>query len=302
MASYQFETVDVFTDRQFGGNPLAAFTDARGLAEREMQALAAEFNLSETTFVLPPAAPDNTARVRIFNRTAEMPFAGHPSIGTGYVLARLGRAKAGILHLEVPAGLVRVDIETDDAGTVIGGVVSAPQPLTIGEEIPPGTVAACVGLDPADIVLAEHPPLLASVGNPFIIAQVTDDALRRCVPNVGAFRTAVAARPAMNGRFALHLYARRGPRLRARMFAPLAGTVEDPATGSANAPLGALLLSLGREDEASFEIRQGEEMGRPSLLLVGAKRTNDGIRATVAGRCVPVLRGEALLGDDGLRA
>ena len=87
MPAYAFQTVDVFTDRRFGGNPLAVFPDAQGISDEEMQALAAEFNLSETTFVLPPSDPANSARVRIFNRTAEMPFAGHPNVGTGYVLA-----------------------------------------------------------------------------------------------------------------------------------------------------------------------------------------------------------------------
>ena len=99
MRRFAFETVDVFTERQFGGNPLAVFTDARGLGDGEMQALAAEFNLAETTFVLPPEDPANTARIRIFNRTAEMPFAGHPSVGTAYVLARRGRHDGGVLRL-----------------------------------------------------------------------------------------------------------------------------------------------------------------------------------------------------------
>src|SRR6185295_5148807 len=97
MPTFSFVTVDVFTDRRFGGNPLAVFPDARGLSDSDMQSLAAEFNLSETTFVLPPDDPAHTARVRIFNRTAEMPFAGHPNVGTGYVLARQGRDKAGVL-------------------------------------------------------------------------------------------------------------------------------------------------------------------------------------------------------------
>ena len=290
---YEFETVDVFTDRRFGGNPLAVFLDARGLTSAEMQALAAEFNLSETTFVLPPEDGTNTARVRIFNRTAEMPFAGHPSIGTGYVLAKQGRARDGILTLEVPAGVVRVEIEADGDGRPIGGLITAPQPLTISDTVPAATIAACLGLAIDDVVISVHQPVIASVGNLFVIAQVTDEALSRCLPNVAAFRTAQDAHPSMDGRFSLHVYAGQGGGLRARMFAPLAGTWEDPATGSANAPLGALLLSLGSADFAEFEIRQGVEMGRPSLLIVTARRSADGIRATVAGRCVPVLVGQA---------
>ncbi|MGH7122881.1 MAG: PhzF family phenazine biosynthesis protein, partial [Stellaceae bacterium] len=106
MTAFPFATVDVFTDRRFGGNPLAVFPDARGMSDADMQRLAAEFNLSETTFVLPPADHANTARVRIFNRTSEMPFAGHPNVGTGYVLAQQGRDQDGALRFEEIAGLV----------------------------------------------------------------------------------------------------------------------------------------------------------------------------------------------------
>src|SRR6187402_1163542 len=111
MPTFSFVTVDVFTDRRFGGNPLAVFPDARGISDADMQALAAEFNLSETTFVLPPADPANTARVRIFSRKREMPFAGHPNVGTGWVLAKQGRAKAGRLRFEEIAGLVDVAVD-----------------------------------------------------------------------------------------------------------------------------------------------------------------------------------------------
>src|SRR5204863_2318933 len=124
MPRFTFVTVDVFTDRRFGGNPLAVFPDAEGMSDRDMQALAAEFNLSETTFVLPPADKANTARVRIFNRRSEMPFAGHPNVGTGWVLARQGRAKNGVLRFEELAGLV--EIEVGEAVTI-----AAPQPLSV---------------------------------------------------------------------------------------------------------------------------------------------------------------------------
>jgi trans-2,3-dihydro-3-hydroxyanthranilate isomerase len=119
--------------------------------------------------------------------------------------------------------------------------------------------------------------------------------LTRAAPDLGAFRRASAERPERNGRIALHLYARDGESIRARMFAPLHGVVEDPATGSANAPLGALLLSLTEHAAGGYEIAQGVEMGRPSLLRVAARRASDGVRATVGGGCVPVLRGEATL-------
>lgn len=295
MRSFPFVTVDVFTETRFGGNPLAVFPDARGLSDAEMQALAAEFNLSETTFVLPPEDPSHTARVRIFNRTAEMPFAGHPNVGTGYVLAQAGRDREGMLVFEEPAGLVRVRASRDAAGRVTGAVIEAPQPLSLGKELAPEAVACCLGLDPSEVRTERHAPVLASVGNPFVIAEVSPAGLARAVPDIGAFRRVRDSWPAPDERLALHIYVRDGARLRARMFAPLSGTVEDAATGSANAPLGALLLSLTGESERSDEIVQGVEMGRPSLLRVTARRGADGIRATVGGSCVPVLRGEALL-------
>jgi trans-2,3-dihydro-3-hydroxyanthranilate isomerase len=300
MPSYPFVTVDVFTNHRFGGNPLAVFPDARGMSDAEMQALAAEFNLSETTFVLPPADPANTARVRIFTRKAEMPFAGHPNVGTAYVLAGQGRGADGALRFEELAGLVEVRIERDAQGNPTGATIGAPQPLSLGPELPAETVAACGGLAAGDVVTAAHRPVAASVGNPFVLVEVTPAALGRAAPHIEAFRAAVAERPALNGRLAIHFYAHDGGRLRARMFAPLGGTFEDPATGSAATPLAALLLSLSGTSEARYDIVQGVEMGRPSLLRTAARRTAarrtaDGIRAAVGGDCVPMLRGEAVL-------
>jgi trans-2,3-dihydro-3-hydroxyanthranilate isomerase len=293
LRTYPFVTVDVFTDRRFGGNPLAVFPDASGLSDAEMQALAAEFNLSETTFVLPPDDPAHAARVRIFNRTSEMQFAGHPNVGTGYVLAEAGKGRDGVLMFEELAGLVEVRVDRDGAGAVTGATIAAPQPLSLGPELPAPAIASCAGLDPSDVLVAAHRPVLASVGNPFVIAEVSGEALTRAAPDVGAFRRVRAAHPELGNRLALHLYAHDGTRLRARMFAPLSGTVEDPATGSANTALAALLLSLTGETEYRVDVVQGVEMGRPSLLRLAASRERDGIRATVGGLCIPVLRGVA---------
>ncbi|HEY8614290.1 MAG TPA: PhzF family phenazine biosynthesis protein [Roseomonas sp.] len=295
MRTYPFVTVDVFTDRRFGGNPLAVFPDARGMSDAEMQALAAEFNLSETTFVLPPDDPAHTARVRIFTRQYEMPFAGHPNVGTGFVLAQAGRDRDNRLAFEEIAGLVEIGVERDAAGAVTGTTIAAPQPLSIGERFGAAPVAACVGLEEAAIRTAAHPPLHAGTGNPFLIAEVEPEALSRAQPDFAAFRRMADGHPSLKGRVALYLYARDGEGLRARMFAPLGGTVEDAATGSAATPLAALLLSLSGEAESRRDIVQGVEMGRPSLLRTTARRAPDGIRATVGGGCVPVLRGEATL-------
>lgn len=295
MHAYAFETVDVFTDRRFGGNPLAVFKDARGIADDEMQKLAFEFNLSETTFILPPADAANTARVRIFNRTTEMAFAGHPSIGTAYVMSRSGSAQGDRLRLEVPAGIVAVELERDAKGEVIGGKITAPQPLTTGPEISAGAIAACLSLAEPDIVTTTHAPIVASMGNPYIFAELRHDAVARCTPDITAFRSALAARTDLGNRFSIFVYARDGADIHARMFAPVSGTWEDPATGSANAPLAGLLLRYSTKNDVAFTVRQGEEMGRPSLLRITASRRGGEIIATVAGHCVPVLRGEAHL-------
>jgi trans-2,3-dihydro-3-hydroxyanthranilate isomerase len=296
MRNFSFVTVDVFTDRRFGGNPLAVFPDADGLTDGEMQSLAAEFNLSETTFVLPPSDPSNTARVRIFNRKNEMPFAGHPNVGTGWVLAALGRDRVGQLRFEEIAGLVEVRVES--AGVV---TIAAPQPLSLGAEMPADLLAGCVGIDVGEVVVSAHRPVVASVGNSFVIAQVTAAALSHAIPDLARFRAAIETFSSLGpNRLPLYLYAHDGKeggvtRLRARMFSPLSGTIEDAATGSAATPLAALLLSLSQESQARYSITQGVEMGRPSLLACTARRDADGIRASVGGGCVPVLKGEISL-------
>ncbi len=295
MRTYSFVTVDVFTDRRFGGNQLAVFPDARGLSDAEMQSLAAEFNLSETTFVLPPDDPAHTARVRIFNRTHEMPFAGHPNVGTGYVLAEQGRDRDGVLLFEEMAGLVEVKIDRDAAAKTAGATIAAPQPLSLSIELSAAEIAEAANVAHAEVIVTTHKPVVASVGVAFVLAEVSGLALTKATPDLGAFRRVCSSHREMNGRFSLFLYARDGNRLRARMFAPIAGTWEDPATGSASAPLGALLLSFTKDESRSFDIIQGVEMGRPSLLRVVARRASDGIRATVGGGCVPVLKGEVQL-------
>lgn len=292
MSLLPFSTVDVFTRTRFGGNPLAVVTGGENLSDAVMQAVAAEFNLSETTFVLPPADPRHTARVRIFNRTEEMAFAGHPMVGTAFVLVAAD-ANLATATFEVPAGIVEVEVERDADGAPVGARVAAPQPLSLGETMAPEVVARMLQLEPGDILSTAHLPILASVGNPYIIAEVDEAALARCSPDISAFRDTLAANPQFGSRLSVHVYCKQGRTLRARMFAPLAGTWEDPATGSANAPLAGLLLSLEPgSDEARFEIHQGIEMGRPSLLDVTARRTPDGIRATLRGTCVPVMQGE----------
>src|SRR5688500_16093687 len=162
--SFEFVTVDVFTDRRFGGNPLAVFPDARGITDGEMQTVAAEMNLSETTFVLPPEDPANSARVRIFNRTAEVPFAGHPNVGTGFVLAGRMARPVDVLRFEFMAGLVEVRLQRNRGGRLRGAEIDAPQPLQLMGELDVAGVAACVSLGPEELETAIHPPGRATVG------------------------------------------------------------------------------------------------------------------------------------------
>ncbi len=293
--SFEFVTLDVFTDRRFGGNPLAVFPEALGLADDEMQAIAAEMNLSETTFVFPPDDPLHTARVRIFNRSAEMPFAGHPNVGTGFVLAGRGAAKDGLLRFEEKAGLVEVRVRRGSDGRLSGADIDAPQPLQLLGGMDVEGVAACASLRPTDLKCGVHSPVRATVGVEFVLAEVTADALPAALPDLAAFQRLAAATAGIGRRLSLLIYSRDGENVRSRMFAPLSGTWEDPATGSANATLGALLLSLSSGVELGLDVRQGEAMGRPSRLQVVARVSADGIRASVGGGCVPVLAGRITL-------
>lgn len=297
MPRYEFVTVNVFTDRRFHGNPLAVFPDASGLTTEQMQAIAKEFNLSETTFVLPPDDPKHHAKVRIFTPATEMPFAGHPNVGTGYVLATMSENPPAHYTFEELAGLVRVHILRDD-GKVTGARIQAPRSLSLDIAIPTRVVAGCIGLAPEAIASEVHTPVVASVGTHFIIAEVASiDALAKAQPDLGAFRDLAKDFPKLNGRANLLLWTRRTDSftyLRARMFAPLAGVLEDPATGSAAAALAALLTSLapGENVDLHYEIEQGIEMGRPSLIVASARKTAEGpVSASVAGSCVPVMQG-----------
>lgn len=295
-----FQTVDVFTERRFGGNPLAVVLDARGLDADQMQSIAAEFNLAETTFVLPPSDPGHTARVRIFTPKAEMAFAGHPNVGTAYVLARageaFGRAIGGDrLVFEEIAGLVEIDLLRRD-GALSGARLKAPQPFTRGADVSVETVAATCGLAPSDIATTHHLPCIAGCGNWFVFAELTSRAaLAAAACNAEAF----AQRLPMDSAVGMHLYVRTdedGIDVQTRMFAPLYGVPEDPATGSANVALAGLLAALDGSARIDLRIAQGVDMGRPSLMEASARTTVGGTECYIGGSCVPVMRGEIDLG------
>ena len=296
---YRFVFCDVFTDRLFGGNPLAVLPDARGLSSRRMQQIAREFNFSESTFVL-PAEAGHTRRVRIFTPTKEIPFAGHPNVGTAFVLAATGElgdpGDSFEVTFEENAGLVPVAISKRDGGAIVCEL-TAPEPLTLGEPLPVAEVAAALSLRPQDVETRAHPPRTASVGLPFVMAQLVDrGALERARSHVGALE-ALAARGVIPD-VLFYVRCEKGRDefdVRARMFAPLDGVPEDPATGSANTALAALLASLDPkpDGELRYRIAQGVEMGRPSVLEVSAeKRDGEVVEARVAGTSVLVSEGE----------
>jgi trans-2,3-dihydro-3-hydroxyanthranilate isomerase len=303
MTIYPFVTVDVFTNKRFSGNPLAVFPNAFGLSDDEMQLIAKELSLSETTFVLPPTVARHTARVRMFTPVREVPFGGHSNVGTAFVLAQQilehGHEKLPEhFTFEETAGLVRVHLMHDATGVVTGARVSAPKALSIGSTIDTVRIASCVGLHEHDIVTAHHAPLVASVGARFVLTEISDVAtLARATPNVEAFRRNAAAVPTLEGRLSLLLYVRLDDsalRLRTRMFAPLNGVFEAPANGGGSAALAAFLTSAvpGENVELTYEVEQGTEMGRPSRLVAMARKTAEGpVVASVAGECVTAFTG-----------
>jgi trans-2,3-dihydro-3-hydroxyanthranilate isomerase len=292
---YRYFICDVFTETRFGGNQLAVMPEAAGLSERRMQQIAREFNFSETTFVFPPEQ-GNTRKVRIYTPTLEIPFAGHPNVGTAFVLAAIGalgeRRQATTVTFEEGAGIVPISIHYRD-GDRIWCELTAPQRLSLGKTVPVEMLASAVSLDPQDIVTRTHPPQVASVGLPFLMAELEDrSALERAHGRVEGAEALRAEGVAPD----VHLYTRSADEfdIRARMFAPLDGVPEDPATGSANCALAAMLTHYEAAADGSFRwrIAQGVEMGRPSTLEARTWKTaGEVVDAWIGGYSVLVSEG-----------
>src|SRR3984957_8200863 len=292
----QFYTLDVFTDIALAGNPLAVVLDSEGLDDSRMQAIAREFNLAETVFVKEPRNPVNTARLRIFTPARELPFAGHPTVGTAVLLA----------HLRAPELLAREDLRIvveEQVGDVVcvarhrnGQAMAAyftlprlPEPA--GEAPSNEALAADLGLSVADIGFGAHRPTMYGAGTSNLFVPIASlDAMARARPNLRLWGE--------NGGPAVYLYTNKGvhkeSNWHARMVARGRGVYEAPATGSAAAAFAGVVMQFERPGDGDhmFVIEQGVEMGRPSFISLGIEVENGGLRsATIGGSAVIVSNG-----------
>jgi trans-2,3-dihydro-3-hydroxyanthranilate isomerase len=297
MPVLEYATADVFTDRHFGGNPLAVVLDGHGLAATTMQAIAREFNYSETTFVLPPDDARHTARVRIFTPGGELPFAGHPTIGTAYILATLDRLGSAVdIVFEEQVGPVPVSLERDGDGRVLACTLTTALAPTRLETIDDRSgVAAMLGLTPESVV---DEPQVWSCGVPFLVVPlsgVTPLAAARL--DHERWQALLAQRSSQK----VYLAARAGTDCwRVRMFAPGLGVAEDPATGGAAAAFaGWLAAQFAGSGVRRWTLLQGQEIGRPSTLVLSYEQVGDQARRVrVGGQSVLVARGTLALPDD----
>ncbi|MBL9047031.1 MAG: PhzF family phenazine biosynthesis protein [Tabrizicola sp.] len=299
MTSLTFHTCDVFTETRFAGNPLAIVLGADDLSPAQMQTLAREFNLSETIFVQRPANPAHTARVRIFFPTAEIPFAGHPTVGCAIHLATATEGMGDfdrMITLEEEAGLVPVRVWRK-GGAVMAEFVAPviPHGVTDARLLPVDRLAAALGLTATDIGFGKHQPAIWQGGPRYIFVPLASlDALGRARSIEPAWADLTEAAGAAK----VYLYAKgEDCDFRARMFGPGDGVPEDPATGSASAILAAQLLASGvlGEGENRFALHQGVEMGRPSEIgltvqVAGGQLTE----VRIAGSAVPVSEGRII--------
>ncbi|MFO1325084.1 MAG: PhzF family phenazine biosynthesis protein [Burkholderiales bacterium] len=278
MTRHPFRIVNVFAESPLAGNPLCVFEDGRGLDDATMQALALQFNLSETSFVLP--AQDATAHVRIFTPTFEMPFAGHPTLGTAHVVRDL-RAAGDAVTLRMKAGVIPVTAR-GDVWTLAANAPKHRAPAAL-----PADIAAMLGLAPTDLASA---PLWVDTGaEQLVIPLATFAAVRRAAPSADALQL-----HGSNGQRAMaYVFAREGDDVLARFFFPKHGSViEDPGTGSACANLGGFLLATGATLPQRLAVSQGEAVGRPCRL--GLEVTADR-QIRVSGRVIEIARGTVAL-------
>ncbi|MEO8335219.1 MAG: PhzF family phenazine biosynthesis protein [bacterium] len=304
MAKFRYFTADVFTDVPFGGNQLAIFPDARGIPEHRLLDVTREFNLSETTFVYPPDDPSHTRRVRIFTPAAEIPFAGHPTVGTAHVLAAIGEipltGDVTKIVFEEKVGLVPVAIRSKDGVPVFAQLTTAMLP----EQGPPcpdrATLATVLGLDVDDILDDAWAPQALTTGLPFLFVPLRNlEVVARARLRLEAWESAFEGAWAKD----VFIFAMGGERpgsdVHARMFGPGVAVPEDPATGSACASLAGYLAPRDprRDGTLRWMVEQGFEMGRPSMLEVEADVVGGALTAVrVGGATVLVCDGEMSIG------
>jgi trans-2,3-dihydro-3-hydroxyanthranilate isomerase len=279
VGSFRYVVADVFTDTPLQGNQLAVFTDAREIPEEQLQPLAMEMNYSETVFVL-PAEGEGHARIRIFTPKSELPFAGHPCVGTAFVLA--APLSLGEINLETGVGIVSLQLDRDETGRIVFARMQQPVP-TVEQVDKPEAIFEALGVEGSELPV-----------------EVYDNGLRFCYialgseDEVAALSPDFAALAAVPGIMGFNTFAGAGTRWKTRMFAPASGVPEDPATGSAAGPLA---LHLARHGRIGFgeqiEISQGAELGRPSTLYATVEGSAENVeRVEVGGTSVTVARGE----------
>jgi len=293
---YRFFLCDVFAEQPFAGNQLAVLPEAAGLTGDQMQQITREFNFSESSFVFPPEN-GHTRKVRIFTPKQEIPFAGHPNVGTAFALATAGSfgpiQQPITVTFEEKAGVVPIAIRRREDG-VIWCELQAPERLSLGKPLSPAVVAAAVGLGESDVVTTAHQPMVASVGLPFVMCELKDRrALERARIDVNGFEALGATGVVPD--VLLYVKSADDFDIRARMFAPFDGVPEDPATGSANCALAGLLAHLDPKGDGrlTWRIAQGVEMKRPSVLTATAEKTAGAVTSTrIGGASVLVGSGE----------
>jgi trans-2,3-dihydro-3-hydroxyanthranilate isomerase len=276
--SFRYVVADVFTDVPLAGNQLAVFTDARGLPEETLLPLAREIGFSETVYVLPADDAEADVRIRIFTPGRELPFAGHPTLGTAFVLG--GPLQKIVLRLQTGAGIVPVELERDGPQIVFGRME---QPIPTWSTVEdPAPILAAVGVDSSGLPVERY-----DLGPGHVYVELpSPDAVAALRPDAAALEAATSD--------GVNCFARDGSRWKTRMFAPAHGVVEDAATGSAAGPLAIHLARHGRiRFGEEIEISQGAEIGRPSTLYACAEGDGDRVDRVVVGGCsVIVARGE----------
>ena len=296
--SLRYLLIDVFTERPFGGNQLAVFPDAEGIDPALLQPIARELNFTETTFVYPPRENDHAARLRIFTPDAEVPYAGHPVIGTAFALEAESQLSTDLasIHIELEGGLVPVRLQRSEAGELLQATMTQERPQFLGQFHQSELVAAALGLESSEIAITGLPCEVVSTGLPFHIVPVGDlDAMRRI--QIHPDKLDELTRVLGVGDLFVFCFETIDPTatVHCRMFAPSFGIPEDPATGSASGCLGAYLVKnrvVPLKKLTRIISEQGLEMGRPSRVSIEVESSEGRISAVrVGGSAVVVGEG-----------